>query len=378
LPGKAGFRFSGSAARSRKKFWRKNPGRAGGFDARATLESLDLPTALRYPLAHPVSEALALEFPFAFVSGRLERAAHLRAGGEPARDLRARSLVFWRGKLLADAENRPTLVPLSHVALKDCREPPVFLGLTPDGPRFAADIGLWQPFEDATTIGQFTDQSQQVHPAFPGAHLGEVRGLLGGLPALDGECVAVGRALLGWHESHRFCSKCGTPSEVELSGWVRRCPSCGTQHFPRTDPVVIMAITRGEKLLLGRGSSWPEKMFSLLAGFVEPGETIESAVRREVFEESGIRVGPVRYIACQPWPFPMSLMFGCQGEALDEAITLDPIELAAARWVSRDEAGNILAGHHPEMNAPRPGAIAASLIAAWAAGSLLDPAAWGS
>jgi NAD+ diphosphatase len=117
-------------------------------------------------------------------------------------------------------------------------------------------------------------------------------------------------------------------------------------------------------------------MFSLLAGFVEPGETIESAVRREVLEESAVRVGRVRYVACQPWPFPMSLMFGCQGEALSEEITLDPVELAAARWVDRAEAAEIIAGRHPEMNAPRPGAIAASLIAAWAAGTLLDPASW--
>jgi len=317
-----------------------------------------------------------VEFPFAFVSGALDRAAHLRATGDASRDPQALAFVFWRGKLLAEDGNRPVLVPLDHPALKDCREAPVLLGLAPDGPRFAADIALWQPFEDATTIGQFTDQSLQVHPAFPGAHLHEARGLLAGLSPLHGECIGVGRALLGWHESHRFCSKCGTPSQIEMSGWVRRCPSCGTQHFPRTDPVVIMAITRGDKLLLGRGSAWPERMFSLLAGFVEPGETIESAVRREVLEESAVRVGRVRYVACQPWPFPMSLMFGCQGEALSEEITLDPVELAAARWVDRAEAAEIIAGRHPEMNAPRPGAIAASLIAAWAAGTLLDPASW--
>jgi NAD+ diphosphatase len=320
----------------------------------------------------------AVDFTFAFVSGRLERAAHLRAGGEPAKDARARALVFWRGKLLVDGAERPVVVPLGHPALGDCRDAPVFLGLTAEGPRYAAEIALWQPFEDATTIGQFTDQSQQVHPAFPGDPLDEVRGLLAGLPALEGECVAVGRALLGWHESHRFCSKCGTPSEVELSGWMRRCPSCGTQHFPRTDPVVIMAITSGDRLLLGRGSTWPERMFSLLAGFVEPGEMIETAVRREVFEETAVRVGRVRYVACQPWPFPMSLMFGCHGEALTDEITLDPVELAAARWISRAEAAELVAGRHPEMNAPRPGAIAASLIAAWAAGTLLDADSWES
>jgi NAD+ diphosphatase len=317
-----------------------------------------------------------LDFPFAFVSGALDRAAPLRADDGPARDGRARAYVFWRGKLLADSDGHPVLPPLGHQALKDCRDAPVFLGLTPEGPRFAADLALWQPFEDALTIGQFTDQSQQVHPAFPGAHLVEIRGLMAGLPPLEAECVAVGRALHGWHDAHRFCSKCGTPSAVELAGWIRRCPSCGTQHFPRTDPVVIMAITRGDRLLLGRGASWPERMFSLLAGFVEPGEGIETAVRREVFEEAGISVGPVRYVASQPWPFPMSLMFGCHGEALDETIRLDPVELAAARWLSRDEVQAILAGRHPEIAPPRGGAIAASLIAAWAEGRLLDAEAW--
>ena len=131
-----------------------------------------------------------------------------------------------------------------------------------------------------------------------------------------------------------------------------------------------MAITRGDTLLLGRGTSWPEKMYSLLAGFVEPGETIEAAVRREVLEESAIRVGTVGYVASQPWPFPMSLMFGCQGEALSEEITIDPLELADARWVGRDEVRDILAGTHPTISAPRKGAIAGAIIAAWAEGRL--------
>lgn len=119
-------------------------------------------------------------------------------------------------------------------------------------------------------------------------------------------------------------------------------------------------------------------MYSLLAGFVEPGETIEAAVRRETLEESAIAVGPVRYVASQPWPFPMSLMFGCHGEAESDAITIDPVELADARWVSRDAVRDILAGTHPEINRPRPGAIAGALIEAWAHGRLLDPAYWGN
>jgi len=317
-----------------------------------------------------------VDFYFSFRPGQLDRAAELRAGDTAQQDSQARCQVFWRGKLLIGADNRPVLIPLDHQALRDCREAPVFLGLTAEGPRFAADLVLWQPHEDAATIGQFTDQSHQVHPGFAEAHFGEIRGVMAGLSDLDGECVATARALLGWHAVHRFCSNCGQPSLVELSGWQRKCPACATQHFPRTDPVVIMAITRGDKLLLGRGPSWPEGMYSLLAGFVEPGETIEAAVRRETFEEAGIRVGEVRYVASQPWPFPMSLMFGCYGEALDETITIDPEELADARWVSRSEVESILAGAHPEISAPRNGAIAGALIAGWAAGKLGDASAW--
>jgi NAD+ diphosphatase len=314
-----------------------------------------------------------LDETFAFRSGQLDRAASLRASDAARQDARARTLIFWRGKLLTSGDGQPVLAELTHPALADSRELPAFIGLTPDGPRFAADLSLWVPHEDAETIGQFTDASNQPHPAFAGASFAEIRGLMTGLSELDGECVATSRALLGWHSAHRYCSNCGAATAVELSGWQRKCPACGTTHFPRTDPVVIMAITRGDNILLGRGPTWPERMYSLLAGFVEPGESIEAAVRREVFEESGIHVGNVRYAASQPWPFPMSLMFGCAGAALDEAITIDPVELADARWVSRADVVRILAGEHPEISAPRRGAIAGSLIASWAAGTLVTP-----
>jgi NAD+ diphosphatase len=319
---------------------------------------------------------VALDVSFAFQPGALDRAAYLRSSDTAHRDPAARTLVFWRGKLLLDAEGQPVRAPLDHPALADCREVPILLGLGDDGPRFAADLALFQPHEDAASVGQFTDASLQVHPGFPGAHFGEIRGVMAALTPLDGECVAVGRALQSWHGTHRFCANCGAPSVVELSGWQRKCPACATQHFPRTDPVVIMAITHGDRLLLGRGPSWPERMYSLLAGFVEPGETIEAAVRRETLEESAVRVGPVSYVTNQPWPFPMSLMFGCHGEALTDAITIDPVELADARWVSRDEVKAILAGEHPSIGVPRKGAIAGALITAWANGTLLTPGAF--
>ena len=317
-----------------------------------------------------------MKYGFAFKPGELDRAAQLRSGDAARRDPQARTLVFWRGKLLAGDDGRPLAVALEHPALSDAREAPIFLGLTPEGPRYAVDLPLWTPVEDATTIGQFIDQSQQVHPGFSGGRFIEVRGLLPTLSSIDGECVATGRALIGWHGTHRFCANCGAPSAVETAGWVRKCPQCGTQHFPRTDPVVIMAITHGDRLLMGRSPSWPDRMYSLLAGFVEPGETVEAAVRREVLEESAIRVGAVQYVASQPWPFPMSLMFGCHGEAQSEEITLDPVELSHARWFGRDEVHEILAGTHAEVNCPRRGAIAGALIEGWAHDKLFDADYW--
>jgi len=218
------------------------------------------------------------------------------------------------------------------------------------------------------------------HATAAGLELIELRALAiaGTLPDTHYGALAAARALLHWHEGHRFCARCGAASRPTSAGWKRVCPSCSTEHFPRTDPVVIMLVEDGERCLLGRGHGFPEGMWSCLAGFMEPGETIEGAVRRETLEESAIKVGPVRYVSSQPWPFPMSLMFGCQGDALSEAITVDPVELSDARWVTRAEVLEILAGTHSEINRPRPGAIAGALIEAWAHGKLLDAEYWGN
>jgi NAD+ diphosphatase len=159
-------------------------------------------------------------------------------------------------------------------------------------------------------------------------------------PMIDGGEAAIlaeARSLIDWHDRHRFCARCGAASVVASGGWVRHCPECKAHHFPRVDPVVIMLAVRGERCLLGRGHRRPGARFSCLAGFMEPGETLEEAVRREVLEESGIQVGRVRYLASQPWPFPSSLMMGFLGEALTEEITIDPEELAEVRWFERDE-----------------------------------------
>lgn len=145
-------------------------------------------------------------------------------------------------------------------------------------------------------------------------------------------------ALLAWHANHTRCARCGAETDVIQSGWVRSCPACGAEHYPRTDPAVIMTVVGpDDRLLLGRQASWPPLRFSTLAGFVEPGESLEDAVRREVDEESGITVGEVSYRGSQPWPFPSSLMLGFRGEATSTEITVDQVELAEARWWSREQ-----------------------------------------
>jgi NAD+ diphosphatase len=317
-----------------------------------------------------------------FGGSDLDRSAALRrdaAALAKARDTGAGIIPVWRGKpLLSGApETDDTLqvvqLPQGHPVLSQAVEPPLFLGRIDGSLVFAQDISTWMPQEpvDEAQIGAFLDQTTQMHPAAPsGTAFRELRGVMTRLTARDAELAATARAMLNWHRSHGFCAKCGVRSAVTDAGWQRSCPSCGAHHFPRTDPVVIMLITRGDKVLLGRSPGWPDRMYSLLAGFIEPGETMEAAVRREVFEESGIVVGDVGYLASQPWPYPSSLMLGCRGEAISDAITIDPTEIEAARWVTRSEMLEVFAGTHPDIAPARSGAIAHFLLHNWLADRL--------
>lgn len=309
-----------------------------------------------------------------FGGSALDRAAALRRRPEElARRLAdgGRVLPVWRGKPLLAGE-AAGWVASGHPVLAGAEGAPVFLGLDDGVARFAADISAWEPGGgDLPPPGVFFDPTEQRHPALPEDHrFAELRGVMAVLGARDAELAATAKALFGWHRSHRFCSACGAPSEVVDAGWQRRCPACGAGHFPRTDPVVIMVVTRRDRTLLGRSPGWPEGMYSCLAGFMEPGETLEAAVRREVAEETGVEVGPVRYLASQPWPYPSSLMIGCHAEALGEAITLDPAELEDALWLGRAEMAEVLAGTHPRIRRPRKGAIAGFLLTNWVADRL--------
>ncbi len=189
----------------------------------------------------------------------------------------------------------------------------------------------------------------------------------------DGELMiaAQARAILGWHALNRCCVRCGGHVRAMEGGWRRSCPACGLDAYPRTDPAVIMLITNGDRCLLGYEHRFPEKMYSTLAGFVEAGDDIEHAVRREIKEEAGLDVGEVRYVASQPWPFPYSLMIGCWGAALTDAIELDKTEIADARWFTRGEAAAMLTFAHPDgLFVPPPISMAHTLIRGFVDGAL--------
>ncbi|USU03937.1 NAD(+) diphosphatase [Sphingomonadaceae bacterium OTU29MARTA1] len=190
--------------------------------------------------------------------------------------------------------------------------------------------------------------------------------VLGALEAGEAATYAAARSLLDWHARHRFCARCGSTTHLFRAGWGRQCDACYTEHFPRVDPVVIMIAEHDGRALLGRGKGWPEGRYSALAGFLEPGESIEEAVAREIHEEAGVRVTGVRYVSSQPWPFPSSLMIACIGEAEDDAITLDTTELEDAMWVPRDLVRAVLAGEPGPFVAPPSYAIAHTLLTEWA------------
>lgn len=267
----------------------------------------------------------------------------------------AARLMLMRGGRVYLKLNGAGFDPYYHVVesapLKPKLEHAVLLGWAPEGPRLAVPVGL-DPEELPDEIKAIDYRSVNAQGLLDEEGLG---------------AVAQGAALLAWHSSHRFCGKCGAPTEIRAGGYKRLCTNCNTEHFPRTDPVAIMLAVTADRCVLGRGPHFAPGMYSALAGFIEPGETIENAVRREVFEEAGIRLGRVVYHASQPWPFPFSLMIGCFGEALDEELRYDSRELEDCRWFTRREVRDILAGTSTGgVFVPPKAAIAHHLIRAWA------------
>ncbi len=260
----------------------------------------------------------------------------------------------WRSRTLFQGldEGRPAAMFLTGEAASALRMaggPWAFLGLMDGRAMFAVDVsGVEDPLPlMPDSMGRFED----------------LRMVAAGLPAQDAAILAHARGLMHWRLRHRFCSVCGGGCEPRSAGHAMTCTVCGAQHFPRTDPAVIMLVHRQDRVLLGHSQRFPKaQMYSTLAGFVEPGESLEEAVAREVLEESGIKVGAVRYHSSQPWPFPSSIMLGFYAEGLSEEITIDPAELTDARWFTRSE---LQAPDAHGFSLPRRDSIARRLIEDW-------------
>jgi NAD+ diphosphatase len=294
-----------------------------------------------------------------YSASRVDRAAERRADAEALRalenDSRARAYVIG-GELIvlrkSEGNPDPLFTCTAARGFAGAAET-AFLGLVNGAPLFAVAI-------EPAAVTALKDES-----AFEVADLRSiaVRGMIEAdhLPPL-----AEGKALLNWHARHRFCPNCGAATQAVEAGWRRDCPACKSQHFPRTDPVAIMLPVAGDRCVLGRSHRFQPGMWSCLAGYIEPGEAIEDAVRRETREEAGIVCGRVAYFRSQPWPFPTSLMIGCHAEAISHEIVIDHNELADARWFDREEVASMIARKHPDgFTAPAPVAIAYHIIRAW-------------
>jgi NAD+ diphosphatase len=283
----------------------------------------------------------------------------------------ARALLICRDTpiLQKRADGLDPLFPFGEIDAFGAPRMTALLGLLPGGaPVFAALLEDEAVELRSDASDGFLDRRVMVVPDRDDLALIDMRsiavqGLLA--PDLVG-MFGQAKALMHWHMRHSRCANCGAPTRVAAAGWRRECDVCKAQHFPRTDPVVIMLAVDGDNCLLGRQARFPKAMYSCLAGFLEPGETIEDAVRREIFEEAGIGCGAVAYLASQPWPFPASLMIGCIAQATTRELHIDGVELEDARWFSRAEAASMLDGSHPDkLLAPHPMAIANHILGLW-------------
>lgn len=294
--------------------------------------------------------------PNAFADVRLDRVPDRRRDPgwleERLHDARSRFIPVWRARSLVTSADPPSAVLISPpLRAPGGRVGPIFLGMAGDSARFAIDLSDSEdPLADLGVEGAVFEDLHKV-----GALLGRAEGAL----------LAYARGMVHWHRRHIFCGRCGSETSSTEGGHVRRCSGdeCAILHFPRTDPAIIVLVTSGEACLLGRQAAWPERVFSALAGFVEPGESLSEAVAREVKEETGVTVTEVTYHSSQPWPFPSSLMLGFTATALRSEPQVDENELQDARWFGREELRDQVASGRVRL--PRPVSIARRLIEEW-------------
>lgn len=297
------------------------------------------------------SGSVSAMIPPGFTGGLLDRADNLRHDADGL----AAAMGDWRARLLKLDNLQPEVTDDGRLGWTSLADAPddaelLLLGLSEGRAHFAA-------FTPGTRV---SNAPAMRSPALMAA--------LHSLAPGEAATYAAARSLIDWHARHGFCANCGTATAIFRAGWGRKCPNCAAEHFPRVDPVVIMIAEHDGRALLGRGKGWPPGRYSALAGFLEPGESIEEAVAREIHEEAGVKVSGVRYVASQPWPFPSQLMMACVATAADDTITLDVTELEDAIWVARDEVRAILAGEKGAFIAPPPYAIAFTLLTEWAKG----------
>jgi NAD+ diphosphatase len=296
-----------------------------------------------------------------FAGNPLDRASDRR----PDKDWIAGQLASPDALALAVWNGQPFVEPRKDGGVQIAYLPAKMAEELAEGAERLLFMGLWKETAVFAVDLEGTSNPADGGPLAGMGKFEDLRRVALTLPDTEAAIVATAKAMFEWRRRHKHCAACGEPTEAVDGGWKRRCPSCEAEHFPRTDPVVIMLPYHGERCMLGRQEAWPKGMFSALAGFLEPGESIEEACARELSEEAGLRARKVRYHSTQPWPYPSSLMIGLIAEVEDDEGAPDQTELSEVRWFTRDEARQLIAGKIEGTFAPQRMAIAHQLIKAW-------------